>query len=110
MHHEREADGAGEQARLQLVAAERARRSSCGLQREGQRQRAVLQLVGQQARALGWVKLPVICAAPPVIAAVGLRVGDDQAVQHDRELALRAVCSATRRGRDVAELLGALAS
>ena len=51
---------------------------ACG---EGQRQRAVLQLVGQRGRPSVWVKLPEIWRGAGVDRAVDPRRGDDLAVE-----------------------------
>ena len=68
---------------VQLLAAERGGDRGDARLVEGERQRAVRQHVGQVLGRDCWVKLPEICALPPVSAWLHRRVGDDLAVQDD---------------------------
>ncbi|KWW43084.1 hypothetical protein AU359_00064 [Micrococcus luteus] len=107
--HEAEADQTGDQAPEELVSAERGGDLLLGLDREGDRQGAVVELLGQLRR-----RLLVQGGAADLRAAVGddhvgLRRGDHVPVQQDRELLARVALGV--RGEllgDLREGLGAL--
>ena len=82
----------GDQAGAQLVLAERRARPARPCPTSNVSGSAPYLSTLARSVASSWVKLPVICAWPPVIGRCSARRRHDEPVEHDAELVLGGCC------------------